>query len=220
MEPANEVLLNEILDQVSAIKNEFIQSSKRFITTEPGLYLLDYFASAVNNRAISLSNGFVVLAKDNNYLTAVSLIRLQLDNALRFFASTLVEDSNSFVMHFLEGKAIRDYKDIHGKKLTDAYLVEQLEVHFSGIREAYEELCGYVHLSDQHFFPTICNVDRNNMTVGVRIGSYDNFKLKDKILISKNMLEVSNLVIILVEQWVNEKRRMGDIIKSSVEEKS
>ena len=121
------------------------------------LFTLDFLAISVNNRAISLLNGYVSLVKSKNYLTAVSLIRLQLDNALRFFASTLVENSNDFAMHFIEGKAIKDYKDINGKRLSDNYLSKKLDVYFKGTQKLYSDTCGYIHLSDKHFLPPQCH---------------------------------------------------------------
>ena len=202
--------LDNILEELSKAQKWFIESSKRFIEAGNNkLYVLDFFASTVNNRAISLTNAYVILAKDNNYLTAVSLIRLQLDNALRFFASTLVSDSHDFVMHALSGKAIKDYKDAKGKKLSDNYLAKQLEVHFAGIQKLYSDTCGFIHLSDRHFVPIIAKFEEVSRKIGFKIGCYDNFKLEEKIDFSRTMLEVSKLVLIVVEQWKHEKEKLG-----------
>ena len=101
------------------------QSTQRLIEAgDRKLRSLDFLAVPVSNRALSLAAAYVTLANAGNYLTAVSLIRLQLDNALRFFATTLVADSDDFALHFLDGKAIRDYSDARGKKLTDNYLAQ------------------------------------------------------------------------------------------------
>lgn len=207
--------LDGILNELSNLQKEFIESSKRFIEAgNKKLYTLDFFASAVNNRAISLTNAFVTLAKDKNYLTAVSLIRLQLDNALRFFASTLVSDSNDFVIHFLDGKAIKDYTDVHGKKLSDNYLAKKLEAYFSGTQKLYNDTCGFIHLSDRHFFPTIANFEKESRKIGIQIGSYDSFEFEEKVDFARTMLEVSKLVLIVVEQWRHEKEKMGSLYDS------
>jgi hypothetical protein len=209
--------LDKILNELSNFQKQFIESSKRFIEAgNKKLYTLDFFASAVNNRAISLTNAYVTLAKDNNYLTAVSLIRLQLDNALRFFASTLVADSNDFVMQFLDGKAIKDYTDVRGKKLSDNYLAKQLEAYFTGTQKLYTDTCGFIHLSDRHFFPTVAKFEKGNRNIGIQIGSYDNFKLDEKIDFSRTMLEVSKLVLIVVEQWKHEKEKLGALYDSQM----
>ena len=127
-----EKILTKKIAELSDFKSEFIESAKRIIEAgNQKLFVLDLFSGAVNNRAISLINGFVSLAKDNNYICAIPLIRMQLDNGLRFFASTLVKDYNDFFTHYLNGKPIRDYKDINEKKLIDLFIVENQ--HFSSI---------------------------------------------------------------------------------------
>jgi hypothetical protein len=175
------------------------------------LYSLDLFAIAVNNRAISLIKAYLSLVKENNYIAAVSLIRLQLDNALRFFASTLVKDSNNFVMHFIDGKEIRDYKDFKGKNLTDGHLAKELDKYFSGTYKLYKDACGYIHLSDKHFFPTVSNNEEQKRTYSFVIGSSDNYTAEQKIDFSVTMLEVTKLVILMVEQWKHEKVRIGKL---------
>lgn len=208
----NKEYLNNILDQISGFENEFIKSSERIMKAGNNkLFTLDFVALSINNRAISLIKGYLILAKEDNYLTAVSLIRLQLDNALRFFASTLVENSSDFAEHFIDGKAIRDYTDIDGKKLTDNYLAKKLEKYFSGIKEIYEKTCGYIHFSDRHFFPTITREKRKNMSMQVVIGGSGNFTTDEKLDFSKTMLEVSKIVLIVVEQWKHEKIKLSEI---------
>lgn len=212
MKPENENHLNEIIFQISEFEEEFLKSSQRIMEVgNSKLFALDFLALSVNNRAISLANGYSTLVTDKNYLTAVSLIRLQLDNALRFFASTLVEDSSKFAEHFIDGKAIRDYSDIKGKKLTDNYLAKELEKYFKGTQKLYRETCGFIHLSDRHFLPTLTKAKTKERTVGIQIGSSENFSLEDKIDFSKTMLEVCKLVLVVVEQWKHEKIKLSKI---------
>ncbi len=144
-------------------------------------------------------------------MTAVSLIRLQLDNALRFFASTLVENSNDFAMHFIDGKPIKDCEDINGKKLSDNYLAKKLDVYFKGTQKLYNDTCGYIHLSDKHFFPTVSKEKREYLKFGIQIGSSENFTMDDKFEFTNTMLEVSKLVLIVVEQWKHEKIKLSEI---------
>lgn len=200
--------LDGILEELSGFQKKIINSAKQtFIAGDSNLYSLDFFASAVYNRAISLTNGYVLLSKGNNYLAAVSLIRLQLDNVLRFFASSLVKDSSDFVNHFIEGKKISDYKDINGNKLFDSYLAKLLEAYIPGTQKLYDETCAYIHLSNKHFFPTVAKVDFTNRKVGIQIGSYDVFSIDEKINFSSTMLEVSKLVILVIEKWQQEKSK-------------
>ncbi|SRX75011.1 hypothetical protein [Aequorivita antarctica] len=201
-----------ILTELENFHPQFIQSSQRIMEAgNSKLFTLDFLALSVNNRAISLINSYVTLVKSKNYLTAVSLIRLQLDNALRFFASTLVENSNEFAMHFIDGKPIKDYEDINGKKLSDNYLAKKLDVYFNGTQKLYNDTCGYIHLSDKHFFPTVSKKKREDLKFGIQIGSSDNFRMDDKFKFTNTMLEVSKLVLIVVEQWKHEKIKLSEI---------
>lgn len=206
-----EQLLYSKLENLTKLKDEFINSSKRLIEAgNKNIYSLDLFAGAVNNRAISLLQGFVSLAKENNYLSAIPLIRIQLDNGLRFFASTLVTDSDEFFSHFLNGKAIKDFHDTKGNKLSDNYLVSSLEKHFTGVRKLYKDTSGYIHLSDNHLFATTnISKEKKDRMIEIRIGNYDVYSLESKIDFTQTMIEVCKLVLIIVEQWKYEKENIS-----------
>ncbi len=212
MSDEKERFLDDAIFQLSKFENEFLQSSKRIMEAGNNkLYALDLFALTVNNRALSLIKAFITLSKDKNYLSAVSLIRLQLDNALRFFASTLVKDSQDFMSHFIDGKEIRDYKDHKGKNLTDSYLAKELEKYFNGTSQLYKNTCAYIHLSDKHMPPTLNKIGKTEMKIGIRVGAFDNFVVDQKIDFVQTMIGVSKLTLIVVEQWKHEKNRLGEI---------
>lgn len=201
--------LLSLIRELDSLESEFVESSKKILeAADSNMYSLDLLSGAVSNRAISLLKGFITLAEKNNYLSAIPLIRIQLDNALRFFASTLVENSDDFFNHYLSGKAIKDYKDIKGKNLSDNYLAKQLEKYFSGIKKLYNDTSGYIHLSDKHLF-AIANVKgEDSRTIQVSIGNYDVFSIDSKINFVFTMIEVSKIVIIVLEQWKFEKERL------------
>lgn len=205
-----EETLKTKITELASFESQFIQSSKRILEAgNQKLFVLDLLSGAVNNRAIALIKGFILLANDKNYISAIPLIRLQLDNGLRFFASTLVKDSNDFFSHYLDGKPIRDYKDAFGKNLTDNYLSEKLGKIFPGVNKLYKETSGHIHLSDQHLFITTkqTNFER---TIAFSIGSHDNYSTESKIDFVNTMIEVSKLVLIVVEQWKHEKIRLSN----------
>lgn len=212
MKSSQEQLLAIKIRSIFGFNKEFAQSAKRIIEAgNKQLYTLDFLAMSVINRAMSLSKAYVALANEDNFLSAVSLVRLQLDNALRFFAATLVTDSNDFVLHFMSGKEIRDYSDHKGKKMNDSYLAKELDVLFPGTLQLYKTTCGYIHLSDKHFFSTLEKVNKESRTIGIRIGAFDNYTIDQRIDFTQTMLEVSKLVLIIVEQWKHEKNRLHDV---------
>jgi hypothetical protein len=207
--------LNSLYTELEKTKEAFLNSSVRVMEAgNKKLFTLDFLALSVNNRAISLINAYLDLIKNKNFLTAVTLTRLQLDNALRFFASTLVNDSNDFALHFIEGKPIKDYKDINNKNLSDGYLTKKLDQFFPGTQKLYTEACSYIHLSDRHFLATITKPNSKNGIVGVLVGSSENLNYNQKIEFTSTMLEVCKLVLIVVENWIDEKEKISKEIEN------
>jgi len=120
------------------------------------VYPPDLFVAAVLNRSLQLVHGFVDLVRAKNYLTATPLFRLQLDNALRLWAGTLVESFDVFTKQVLQGEQIARMTDKTGKKLTDKYLVDSLSEYlgYPDLPAAYKYASGFIHLSGEHVFAT------------------------------------------------------------------
>lgn len=210
MKDKNEQEIDRLIKLLEKYPDEFLELGIRLLKADnSNIYAIDFLANAVINRAISLIKGFIILAKNDNYLTAVSLIRLQLDNALRFFASTLVKDKSEFIGHFIDGKAIKDYKDIYNKNLTDNYLAKKLNKFFPGTEQLYNNTCAFIHLSNRHLFPTITEANLNNRSVDISIGNSNNFKINEKIDFITTMIEVSKLVIIVIDEWIYHKNSIN-----------
>lgn len=202
---SKERTLEQIIQNLRNLNKEFIESTSRFISAGDGkLHTMDLFAATVNNRAIALLHGFVTLSEANNYICSVPLIRLQLDNALRFFAATLVSDYDEFYLKYLAGAKISDMKDANGKNLSDNYLARNLDKHFSGVYKLYQNSSGHIHLSNRHSFLQT-GVGDHELSIGIRIGTYDFFDIDSKIDFAYNMQEVTKIVLVVVEQWRHRK---------------
>lgn len=164
------------------------------------LYTNDLMLCAVGNRALSLVDGFLTLAENDNYLCALPLIRLQLDNSLRSFAVSFVKDCNDFFAHFIDGKPIKDYTSTDGRKLSDSYLVKQMDLKIPGIKKIYKETSSFIHLSDQHLWIIQRNRHHSNdrpFTIGP--GTY--FTDEEKKRFITVMLSVSQIVKQIIDDW-------------------
>ena len=75
-----------------------------------------------------------------NLICAGALLRLQLDTALRFYAAFRVEKPHDFALAVLDGKRVRDLKDLDGQKMTDDYLVRKLGASFPGFHRCMNGL--------------------------------------------------------------------------------
>lgn len=200
-------LLN-IFENLSKLETAFLSEAKLFfqIGGENGhIHTMDLFTSAIINRSISLMRGFVTLAKENNYISSVPLIRIQLDNCLRFFAATLVTDYNVFFIEYLKGTHIRNLKDATGAKMTDTYLVTKLDKVFPGIHNLYINSSGHVHFSNEHSFLQTTLVADKERTIGTRIGYYDFYSIDKKVDFAFNMFKASEILLDLTRSWTVQK---------------
>ena len=187
---------------------------KRKKTEEGSLHTMDLYTSAVINRGIALIKGFTTLAKSNNYISAVPLIRLQIDNCLRFYAATLVADYNDFFIKYLSGEHIRNLKDFNGNKMTDNYLAKKLDKEtFPGLLNLYKNTSGHIHLSNEHSFLQTEIVSDKEMTIRTKIGDIDFFKIDQKVDFAFNMFKASEFLLKLVESWKFQKMKVESELK-------
>jgi hypothetical protein len=101
----------------------------------------------------------------DNYISAASLVRLQLDSAVRFTALWLVADPEDFAKQVPSGQLINKLKDRDGQRIMDAYLVKKLNERYPGVDQCYEDGCAYVHFSDAHFYHVHGRTERRQVWV-------------------------------------------------------
>lgn len=124
------------------------------------IFPLDLMGICVSKRSMSLIKGFIEMIRQENFICAAPMLRMQLDNSLRFYAAFLVENPHELAINFAEGKPIRNFKEKGtNNKLTDRLLVDRLSEHFPWIVEVYSKMSGYIHLSDLHLFNTLNKKD-------------------------------------------------------------
>jgi len=208
--------LQQIFLEITAMEKVFILEAKDFLSAGQGyLHTMDLFISAIINRSISLMRGFLTLAKDNNYISSIPLIRMQVDNCMRLYAATLVSDYNQFFIQYLGGERIGNIKDNQGKKMTDTYLITKLDKEVcTGIKKLYEYTSDYVHFSNQLSLLTTKIVPDKERTVGTRIGVYDFYEIDQKVDFAFNMLKASQLLIGFVKSWKPQKLKIEKQVKS------
>lgn len=200
--------LNHKLESILKILNE---SKKTHLTIaeemlkahENAIYPLDLLAIAVFKRSLSLIRGFVTLIESENYVCAVPLIRLQMDNLLRFYASFIVENPHQFAIDVLDGKHIRNLKAKDGNKMTDRYLVNKLNEEYKWIKEIYEKASGYIHLSNQHIFDSFKqNENRSELKLSIIITDKDEgIDEQTKVDAVNTMCHITNELLRFLHGW-------------------
>lgn len=181
------------------------------------LFPVDLVAQAVLHRSMALLRGFSGAIRDENFLCAAPLIRLQLDNLLRFYALFIVEDPHETSMQMFKGVPLRKQRDKKGSKMTDAYLAKKLSAELPWIPEVYKQTSGYIHLSEKHMFNTHGDVDESTRSVEICISGKD-FKIDDGFRIEAIdcMKETTSNILRYIYGWgrtkdvVGAKRNAGD----------
>ena len=160
--------VEQYFEEISELDNKLIKTVGNIIrANNSAMYQMDLFSSAVVNRSLELSKGFESMIKSGFFLCAAPLLRLQLDNLLRYSALWLVEDPDMVCEAVLGGKAIRKIKDKSGKKMTDAHLVSVLSKSIEWIAPVYDKTCGYIHFSESHFHKTILSANDGKIEIGI-----------------------------------------------------
>lgn len=198
-------LENKIKDVCKLIFSQETEQSKFFKSS--------HYTLSIANRAISLNRGFLTLTQVNNYGTAISLIRLQVDSCLRLFALTLVDDWPTFYQDVVNGKEIRNLKDRDGNKMTDVYLVDKFDKIDSGFKLLYKNTCGFVHFSNSHIKLNTQTKDETEETfrMQVSVGDVDQLEMYEKVDYAFNMLMVGKSIYkqiksyqkAMKEHWLN-----------------
>jgi hypothetical protein len=137
------------------------------------LYPLDLVALGALNRSAALCSGFRSLVEARNFICAASILRLQLDTALRFYAAFLVTEPHAFASAVLKGTPVRKLKDRTGTLMHDRHLVSCLSLQHPWVAKVYETTSGYIHLSEQHIFQAIESVEERERLVKIKISAAD-----------------------------------------------
>lgn len=140
-----------IVESDEQIKQLFFKITK---ADDGAMFGLDFVAYAVIQRSLSLSAAVVKLAEENNFLSAASLVRLQLDSCLRMHGAWLVDKPHDFARSMLKGNPVKKQKASTGDLLTDQFLVGSLKKEFPWIERVYRECSGFIHLSEKHIYAT------------------------------------------------------------------
>lgn len=124
---------------------------------------MDPFAIAVGKRTLSANIAMKLMVQSWNLVAARSMLRTHIDTALRFYASWLVDDPQSFVIRVMNGERIDKMKDWTGKPMTNAPLVHTLAKEHPWLTKVYKNLSGYIHSTGEHINSSIEKFEEGEM---------------------------------------------------------
>lgn len=141
--------------RIETHKENLLDATATFFSAGSGIYVGHFVYAAIANRVLSNIHGFLLMCKEKNFLCAASILRQQIDTAIRTNAFSLVEDRNALSERIFAGERFSDVRDINGKKMSDFYLRQKLAEQYPWIESVYTETSDSVHLSRRHIFAAI-----------------------------------------------------------------
>lgn len=180
-------------------------ASEMIRAADGALYPMDLLAAAVLKRSVCLLVAFCDLIEKRNFVAGAPLLRLQLDNVLRFQGAWLVSKPHDFAIDVLKGKHIRNMRDRHGQKMTDKYLLSKIADQYPMLESVYEHLSGYIHLSEKHIFNTL-KAEGDDGRFGIVIGPTDNYISEQTYLEALvGFYKVTEILFRYLQGWLDAK---------------
>lgn len=196
-------MIIQLLEDLEKLNDAHLEQGKAIMKAFGGaVYAFDLLSFAVLNRSMSLTSGFITLMRKDNFVAAAPLIRIQLDNFLRYVAGWLVSDPHGFAVKILSGKHIKNIKTKEGKRMTDRFLVDEFSKEFKWIKSVYKNTSGYIHLSDKHMLINITELDSKQRTITSKISDKDDHipeKFKVEAVVA--FTEITKLVLYRTNSW-------------------
>jgi hypothetical protein len=195
--------LARLLEDLEKLNNAHLEQGKTIEKAFGGaVYAFDLLSFAVLKRSMSLTSGFITLMRKDNFVAAVPLIRIQLDNFLRYATGWLVSDPHEFAAKILSGEHIRNIKTKEGKRMTDRFLVDEFSKKYKWIKSVYENTSGYIHLSDKHMLINITELDSKQRTTTFKISDKDDhIPEKFKVEAVMAFTKITELVLHRTYSW-------------------
>jgi hypothetical protein len=194
--------LESLLEKIDNERDRHLSLGKAMFEADGHkLFSLYFLAVAALNRSLSNISAFTQLVRAKNYLVAASLVRLQLDTFLRFFASYLVGNPHEFATSVLAGAEVRKLKDRSGVLMTDRYLVDSVVSEFPWVPSVYKATSGFIHLSDKHVYSAIQSVDDDGK-LSMLIGSDpDRFPSELWVEMADGFIAATDALFRYLEGW-------------------
>lgn len=195
------------LTSIESASEEIASVSGEIMRAYGGLiYMNDMLVTATLHRALCLVRGFVDLVRSRNFLATAPLLRLQLDNSLRIYAVSLVDDPNNVIRRILSGERIDRMKDRNGRRMTDKYLRDGISRVRPWVGPMYEDASEYIHLSGKHVFHS-WNFEEQTMTVSGEDFTVDD---EDYLNLLNSFQKATDLLLEIARTWLYVKSHPDD----------
>lgn len=205
----NEDELRTKIDNMDKVANLYLLEIK-------DLYMEDLFFMSIIDKSIKLIDSFLFALDKRNITVLATLTRVQMDCAMRSFATTMVSDSGDFCKAILiDDVRINTLADTSNHKLTDNHLCEALGTYLNlPVYDLYKKVCGFVHFSSDSFHSITKAKEEYSLTMLISRNNRD----EDKQEFERLSLELANQFFffgsVLIEDifvsWLEQKKRWNN----------
>lgn len=210
-ELTKEQLLTEIDNKSKAI----INMGKQLTAITPKMETFDFLLIGALNRTVNISKAYTTLIRDNNFISAAPLVRINIDTLLRLYASIISEfDRNTFASKVMEGELIKKMK-LNGTKKDlrdDTLYLELSKIEgMEWVADIYKAGSSFIHLEKSHIFSSLKIADDKERIVNMTIGFHDAFiPESEKFGSAIWMNKIIDSIIQQAQIWMYEKAQKAD----------
>lgn len=175
------------------------------------IFPCDVLVVSALNRSFRLIEGFRTLIEADNYECAANLVRLQMDSVLRIFGVVTCHTPHEIADQVLNGVPIRKLQHNNDGKMTDSLLVKLLSITNPWLPNVYEQYCGLIHLSEQHFQMLMAQSTKTEdgvWTFGISPGTTI-LSPEQKTGLVSDFVNIANAMIKLSTQWKFVREKFG-----------
>jgi hypothetical protein len=168
--------VSDFLNELEKKNDTLYKLAQDMIRADEGkMYGVDQLAIAAINRTVSTIAGFKLLIKSSNMICARTILRIQIDTALRFYSAFIVKDPHKHSIAILSGKQIDKITDSDGQRMSDRYLVDKLSKDYPWLNDVYKRTSGYIHFSAEHMHESVSSLgeEKDFYSIKYRISTED-----------------------------------------------
>lgn len=202
----------QLLIEVDHKSKAIINMGKQLSAITPNMETFDLLLIAALNRTVNISKAYTTLIRDNNFIAAAPLVRINIDTLIRLYASIIPEfDRNTFASKVMSGEQIKKMK-LRGTKKDlrdDTLYVELSKIEgMEWVSEIYKAGSSFIHLEKSHIFSSLKVADEKERIVNLSIGFHDAFiPESEKYDSAVWMNKIIDSIIRQAQIWMYEKAK-------------
>lgn len=129
------------------------------------------------------------------------LLRGHLDNLLKLYAFTIIDDKGGFLNKVMSGKQILQMKLENGQQLHESFLHEDISKEYPWVSVVYGKKSGFIHFSNAHIVACHSfNGPADNKKITMLFEKESKITDKFRIEAIECIVDITNCIIKIIEK--------------------